>query len=136
VAAEAGVRAQGIVCRRWRSDPSGTCSQERLTRGIMRRAAHPYGCARCSAGIGCSAIIHQSLTCRSARGGGSGRSGAPNIWPECLMCAIFTGCIFIYTYVYTHTHTHTYIYIKYKYIYIYIYMHMYIYTCIYISGMG
>jgi len=52
-------------CRRWRSNPSGKCSQERLTRGTvtsaMRRAAHPSGCARCGAGAGCSAIENQSL---------------------------------------------------------------------------
>jgi len=37
--------------RRWRSNPSGKCSQERLTRGTVTgtkcRAAHPSGCARC-----------------------------------------------------------------------------------------
>ena len=37
--------------RRWRSNPSGKCPQERLIRGTvtstMRRAAHPSGCARC-----------------------------------------------------------------------------------------
>ena len=37
-------------CKRWRSNPSGKCSQQRLTRGTvtstMRRAAHPSGCAR------------------------------------------------------------------------------------------
>ena len=47
--------------RRWRSNPSGKCSQERLTRGTvtstMRRAAHPSGCA----GAGCSAIKYRSL---------------------------------------------------------------------------
>jgi len=52
-------------CRRWRSNPSGKCSQERLTRGTvastMRRAAHPSGCARCGAGAGCSAIKYQSI---------------------------------------------------------------------------
>ena len=51
--------------RRWRSNPSGKCSQERLTRGTvtstMCRAAHPSGCARCGAGAGCSAIKYQSL---------------------------------------------------------------------------
>ena len=52
--------------RRWRSNRSGTCSQERLTQGIvtstMRRAAHTPGGARCSAGAGCSAteyVIHK-----------------------------------------------------------------------------
>ena len=53
-------------CRRWRSNPSGKCSQERLTRGLvtstMRRAAHPSGCARCGAGASFSAIKHQSLS--------------------------------------------------------------------------
>jgi len=53
-----------VLCRRWRSNPSGKCSQERLTRGrvtsTMRRAAHPSGCARCGAGDGCSAIKYQS----------------------------------------------------------------------------
>ena len=52
-------------CRRWRSNPSGKCSQERLTRGTitstMCRAAHSSGCARCGAGAGCSAIKYQSL---------------------------------------------------------------------------
>ena len=46
-------------------NPSGKCSQERLTRGTvtstMRRAAHPSGRARCGAGAGCSAIKYQSL---------------------------------------------------------------------------
>ena len=50
---------------RWRSNPSGKCSQERLTPGpvtsTMRRAAHPSGCARCGAGAGCSAIKYRSL---------------------------------------------------------------------------
>jgi len=50
----------GMRGRRWRSNPSGKCSQERLTQGTvtstMRRAAHPSGCARCGAGAGCSAI--------------------------------------------------------------------------------
>jgi len=57
-------------CRRWRSNPSGKCSQERLTRGTVtstkRRAAHPSGCARCGAGAGCSAIKHQSICGRVA----------------------------------------------------------------------
>ena len=52
-------------CRRWRSHPSGKCSQERLTRGTvtstMRRAAHPSGCARSGAGTSCSAAKYQSL---------------------------------------------------------------------------
>jgi len=47
--------------RRWRSNPSGKCSQERPTWGTvtstMRKAAHPSGCARCGAGAGCSAKI-------------------------------------------------------------------------------
>ena len=42
--------------RRRGSNPSGKCSQERLTRGrvtrTMRREAYPYGCARCGAGAG------------------------------------------------------------------------------------
>ena len=50
---------------RWRSNLSGKCSQERLTRGTvtitMRRAAHPSGCERCVAGAGCSAIKYQSI---------------------------------------------------------------------------
>ena len=54
----AGLMAQ--TRRRWRSNQSGTCSQERLARGTvtstMRRAAHPSGRARCGAGAGCSAI--------------------------------------------------------------------------------
>ena len=52
-------------CKRWRSNPSGKCSQERLARGTvastMRRAAHPSGSARCGAGAGCSAMKYQSL---------------------------------------------------------------------------
>ena len=51
--------------RRWGSNPSGNCSQERLTRGkvssTIRREAHPSGCARCGAGAGCSAI-HENLS--------------------------------------------------------------------------
>ena len=39
--------SRGVGCRRWRFNPSGKCSQERLTRGTvtstMRRAAHPEG---------------------------------------------------------------------------------------------
>ena len=27
----------------------------------MRRAAHPFGCARCGAGAGCSVIVYKSL---------------------------------------------------------------------------
>ena len=54
------------ACRRWRSNPSGKCSLERLARGTvtstMRRAAHPSGFARGGAGAGCSAIKYQSLT--------------------------------------------------------------------------
>jgi len=67
----------GLSHRRWRSNPSGKCSQERLTRGTitstMHRAAHLSGCARCGAGAGCSAIKYQFL--RSfpwSRGEGSG----------------------------------------------------------------
>ena len=52
--------------RRWRSNPSGKCSQERLTRGTltstMTKAANPPGGARCGAGAGCSAIKYQSLS--------------------------------------------------------------------------
>jgi hypothetical protein len=52
-------------CMRWRSNSSGKCSRERLTRGAvtstMRRTAHPYGCARCGAGAACSATKLQSL---------------------------------------------------------------------------
>ena len=51
--------------RRWRSNPSGKCSQERLKRGTvtstMRRPEHPSGCAKCGAGAGCSAIKYQFL---------------------------------------------------------------------------
>jgi len=58
-------RPYPVQCRRWRSNPSGKCSQDRLTRGTvtstMRRAAHPSECARCGAGVGCSAIKYQSL---------------------------------------------------------------------------
>ena len=57
----------GPGCWRWRSNPSGKCSQERLTRGTvistMRRAAHPSGCARCGAGAG-SEIQYQSLSAK------------------------------------------------------------------------
>ena len=57
-----GLRGYG---RRWRSNPSGKCSQERLTQGAatstMPMAANPSGCARCGAGAGCSAIKYQSL---------------------------------------------------------------------------
>ena len=53
-------RGWWIGGRRWRSDPSGKGSHERLTRGTvistMRRAAHPSGSARCGAGAGCSAM--------------------------------------------------------------------------------
>jgi len=53
-------RGGAPLCSRWRSIPSGKCSQGRLTWGTltstMRRAAHPSGCARCSAGAGRSAI--------------------------------------------------------------------------------
>ena len=52
-------------CSRWRSNPSGKCTQERLKQGTvtrkLRRAAHPSECARCGAGAGCSAITYQSL---------------------------------------------------------------------------
>ena len=62
-------RAQIEVCVhkpwRWRSNPSGECSQERLTLGTVtstrRRAAHPSGRAKRGAGTGCSAMKHQSL---------------------------------------------------------------------------
>ena len=50
-------------CRKWRSNPCGKCSQQRLTRATvtstMRRAAHLSGWASCSAG--CSAMKYQSL---------------------------------------------------------------------------
>ena len=59
-----GRSASTLERRRWRSNPSGKCSQERLTRGTvtstMRRAAHPSGCARRCAGAGCSAMKYQS----------------------------------------------------------------------------
>jgi len=65
VAIQAGWAWVSFTCRRWRSNPSGKCSQERLTRGTvsstMRRAAHPSGGARCSAGAGCSALKYQYL---------------------------------------------------------------------------
>ena len=76
----ASASGDGADGRRWRSNPSGKCLQERLTRGTvtstMRRAAHPSECARCVAGAGCSAIKYQSLVpmkparrvCRVARG--------------------------------------------------------------------
>ena len=51
--------------RRWRSNPSGKCSPERLTRGAvtstMCRAADLSGGARCGAGACCSAKKYQSL---------------------------------------------------------------------------
>ena len=54
-----------IDCKRWRPNPSGKLSRERLPRGTvtstMRRAAHPSGYARCSAGAGWSAMKYQSL---------------------------------------------------------------------------
>jgi hypothetical protein len=51
-----------LTRRRWRSNPSGKCSQERLTRGsTVRRAAHPSGRARCGAGAGCPAIRYQCM---------------------------------------------------------------------------
>jgi len=62
-----------MKCRRWRSNPSGKCSQERLTPGTvtstMRRVALPSECAMCGAGASCSAIRKPSLkqktkTCR------------------------------------------------------------------------
>ena len=60
---------------RWRSNPYGKCSQERLTRGTitstMHRAAHPSGCARCGAGASCSVLRYQSLTGGGYRGKGS-----------------------------------------------------------------
>ena len=43
-------------CRRWRSNQSGKCSHERLSRGpaisTMRKAAYPPGCASFGAGAG------------------------------------------------------------------------------------
>ena len=61
------LRAPSVAARRrWRSSPSGKCSQERLTRGTVtstrRRAAHSSECARCGAGAGCSAIKYQFLS--------------------------------------------------------------------------
>ena len=57
--------ACGQGCRTWRSNPSGKCSRERLTRGTvistMRRAAHPSGSARCGADADCLVIRYQSL---------------------------------------------------------------------------
>ena len=57
------ITCTNLSCRRWRSNPSGQCSQERLTQGTvtstMRWAAHPSGCARCGAGAGSSAIKYQ-----------------------------------------------------------------------------
>ena len=51
---------------RWRSNPSGKYSKERLTEGTvnsaMCKAENPPGCARCGAGACCSAIKYQSLT--------------------------------------------------------------------------
>jgi len=66
---------------RWRSNPSGKCLQERLTRGTvtstMRRAAHPSGCARCGAGAGSSAIKYQPLVRHTA---GYKRTIWPNLY--------------------------------------------------------
>ena len=49
--------------RRWRSNPPGSFSQERLTqdtvKSTVRKAAHPPGFSRCDAGAGCSAIKSQ-----------------------------------------------------------------------------
>jgi len=57
------------VCKRWRSNPSGKFSQQRLTRGAvtstMRRAAHPSGCARRGAAAGCSAMTDRFMKCVS-----------------------------------------------------------------------
>jgi len=58
---ERKVRLLQMESRRWRSNPSGKCSQERLTRGTvistMRRAARPSG----RGGAGCSTIKYQYL---------------------------------------------------------------------------
>ena len=62
--------SQPAPCRRWRSNPSGKCSQARLTRGTVtsatRRVAHPSGCAGCGADA-CSAIKYQFLCVISVR---------------------------------------------------------------------
>ena len=73
--------------RRWRSNPSGKCSQDQPARGAvtstMRRAVLPSGGARCGAGADCSAMKYQSLRLRyllSASGsGGSGVGVLPNV---------------------------------------------------------
>ena len=88
------MRAPSVASRsrRWRSNPSGHCSQERLTRGTvtstMRKAAHPSGCARCGAGAGCSAIKYQSLS--------ASRSCACAHNAQA-MCGAGTGCLGINT---------------------------------------
>ena len=50
--------------RRWSSNPSGKCSYERPTRGIVCGTMH----SMCGAGAGCLAINYQSLFIQSARG--------------------------------------------------------------------
>jgi hypothetical protein len=60
-----GQRGVGRDRRWWRSNPSGKCSRDRLTRGTATStlcgAAHSSGCARCGAGAGCSAMKYQSF---------------------------------------------------------------------------
>ena len=67
--------------RRWRSNPSGKCLQEQLTRGTdtstMRKAAHLSGCARCGAGSGCSAMTYRSLGVPFSLGSGTGAEPRP-----------------------------------------------------------
>ena len=79
--------------KRWRSNPSGKCSQERLTRGTvtstMRKAAHPPGCARCVAGAGCSAIRYQSLGVVPWRSSSQKRSRGEGVNPGLGPCGYF-----------------------------------------------
>ena len=94
------MNAHHVCRRRWRSNPSGKCSQERLTRGTvtstMRRAAHPS--ARCGAGAGCSATQYQSL-CTRPKSSCRITSTTPLVASLTLSLS--------HTHTLTHSHTHT-----------------------------
>ena len=70
-------------------NPSGKCSQERLTRGTvtstMRRAAHPSGWARCGVVAGCLAITKKTISASDGAGRNridpetAGRSGGHGV---------------------------------------------------------